>query len=47
MKSPYCQYDSAQRYGKKRFIKIAKLKSENRIERIGGDKVGYWKIIEK
>jgi ATP-dependent DNA helicase RecG len=26
---------------------IAKLKTENRIERIGGDKGGYWKIIEK
>src|SRR5690606_30834699 len=26
---------------------IAKLKSENRIERIGGDKGGHWKIIEK
>ena len=26
---------------------IQKLKSENRIERIGGDKGGHWKIIEK
>jgi Fic family protein len=26
---------------------IAKLKSENRIERIGGDKGGHWKVIEK
>ena len=25
---------------------IQKLKSENRIERIGGDKGGYWKIIK-
>ena len=26
---------------------ISKLKAENRIERIGGDKGGQWKIIEK
>jgi len=26
---------------------ISKLKTENRIERIGSDKGGYWKIIEK
>jgi len=26
--------------------KIKKLKEQNRIERIGSDKAGYWKIVE-
>lgn len=26
---------------------ISKLKSENRIERIGSDKGGHWKVIEE